>query len=126
MSKTVSSIVLSEPSLLNNSPNIIHLVTSKTIYAALFLTLAVLSFSNFDSAGLTITVPGPNIHITGPAPLYATVTSTGAVLTNVKVLDGTTQLGSYAGNGTSLFSVHAVYPLGAGSHTITVTGTDAN
>ena len=75
-------------------------------------------------AGVTFTVPGANVQVTGSAPLVATVSSNGAPIVSVQVLDGSTQLASYAGNGSSSITIHAVYSLSAGSHTLTVKGTD--
>jgi hypothetical protein len=84
------------------------------------------AFSLPARAGVTITIPGPNVQVVNPAPLFATITSTGAPITNVTVSVGGTQLGSYAGNGSATINIHGVYPLATGSHTVTVTGTDSN
>src|SRR6185312_4280975 len=90
--------------------------------------LTILSFVLIQPAhgSVTFTIPGPNVQVTNPAPLFATITSTGAAIVNVKVSDGGAQLGNYDGNGTSSINVHAVYTLALGTHTITVTGTDSN
>lgn len=77
-------------------------------------------------AGVAFTIPGAGVQVTGPVPLVVSVSSAGPNITNVQVLDGSTQIGSYAGNGSATINIHAVYALTIGSHTLTVKGTDAN
>jgi len=99
--------------------------------AALPLLLLIVVFmSVISQAQVSIGVPGnisPTIQIAGPVPLRAVVNSgTSFALDHVQVFDGTTQIGSYAGNGTTEFDLRGVFPLSAGTHTMTVTGTDTN
>lgn len=82
------------------------------------------------SAQVTITVPGvvsPSIQITSPVPFRALVNSGNSFnIKTVQVLDGSTQIANYAGNGTTSTDVRGVFPLASGTHTLTVTGTDTN
>jgi hypothetical protein len=77
-------------------------------------------------ADVSIAAPGNGVQITGSVPFRAVVGSTGAIITNVRVVDGSTQIGNYVGNGTASIDLRGVFNLAAGTHTITVTGTDAN
>ena len=99
--------------------------------AALLLLLSFIIFMSVGSqAQVTITVPGstaPAIQITGLVPMRAVVNSGNSFnINNVQVLDGSTQLGLYVGNGTPMLDLRGVFDLSAGTHTLTVKETDTN
>ena len=102
-----------------------------TSSAALILLLLIIVFMPISSqAQVNITVPGnitPSIQITGAVPLRAVANSGNSfAVDKVQVLDGTTQIGIYTGNGTTQMDLRGVFALSSGTHTITVKETDTN
>lgn len=103
----------------------------RTSSAALLLLLLAFVFApTVSPAQVAITVPGstsPNIQITGAVPMRAVVNSGNSfAVDHVQVLDGTTQIGIYTGNGSTSMDLRGVFALSAGTHTMTVTETDTN
>ena len=80
---------------------------SRISSAALLLLLACVFVPVASQAQVTITVPGPtspSIQITGAVPMRVVVNSGNSfAVDHVQVLDGTTQIAIYTGNGTTSF-----------------------
>lgn len=102
----------------------------KSAAALLFLPSLIAFLSTHTQAQVSITVPGntsPAIQITGLVPMRATINSGNSLnISKVQVLDSSTQLGLYVGNGSTSMDLRGVFDLSAGTHTMTIIETDTN
>lgn len=94
------------------------------------LPLIILFLPARGDAQVSITVPGvvsPSIQITGTVPMRAVINSGNSFnIKSVQVLDGSTQIGNYAGNGSTSMDLRGVFALSSGTHTMTIKETDTN
>lgn len=100
----------------------------RKLTAAMPLFAALIIFAQLPSrswADAVISIPGNAVQVTGTVPLRAMVSSNNSTaITNIQVLDGSTQIGNYGGNGTPSIDIRGVFTLSTGSHTLTINGTD--